>query len=1109
MNKEELRTLLNQPYQFENWKKVIDFTFPNVSYLQVPLEIPASDDLVESFKQVGTVRLSDGKNLAMFEVHTRPNVNLARNRVALRNLVAKYIDQERNHGVLAIYEKGIEDYRFTFTAKETDYDETTGNFVDKQTETKRFTYILGSNESCRTARDRFWELSQKKGKATIKDIETAFSVEKLSKEFFTKYKDHYSAFVNYLNSSYHKISAFNDNEKAIRDFVKIMLGRIVFLHFVQKKGWLGASDEKFSDGDKQFMYSLWKNSKQNESFYQTILSPLFFDALDKNHRTNSKFEFFDGQSYAIPYLGGGLFEKKQNEPNFLTFPKEYFNNLFEFFNEYNFTIDENDPYENEVGIDPEMLGHIFENLLEDNRDKGAFYTPKSVVKYMCQESLIQYFITFFEKSDLIKSTKTKIEDKLVNFVKKYEAENVIEYDHVLTKALYDVKICDPAIGSGAFPMGLLNEMTMLINVLHSASPNVVEDLWNMENWQPATVKKHIIQNSIYGVDIEKGAVDIARLRFWLSLIIDEEKPTTLPSLDYKVVVGDSLISKFENEKIDIDWKVKNEPVQGDLFGDEKEKEKYRLLKEITVKQKIFFTIENQDKETFSFDIRNLKIDLLINQLQLQLKKNGLEQIQTSVNAQVLKKQKEQFVKTQRWKYTINQLQNLKKNPNKSFSHFDWRLDFPEVLNQEIAGQNIGFDIVIGNPPYIQLQKDGGFLGELYEAMNFESYERTGDIYALFYEKGISLLKEKGVLCFITSNKWMRAGYGKSLRKYFIKKRPLKLLDLGAGIFEAATVDTNILLIQNENPVDNSVKAVTVTKKTNLLKLTDNIFTKLKDLSENSWVVLSPIEQSIKEKVERVGIPLKDWDIKINYGIKTGFNDAFIIDGETKERLIEEDPKSAEIIRPILRGRDIKRYKAEFANLWLINIHNGIKEKGLKPINIDDYPSVKNHLNHFEPKLSKRADQGETQYNLRNCAYMDDFFRPKIIYPNMTKYLPFFYDDEVHYFHNDKSFHITGDLIEYLVCFLNSSLFKFCFIDNFPELQGGTRELRKIFLDKIPVLKITTKQNAVFEKLIKEIKKCKSQNFGTKELEIEVDKNLFELYGLTVEEKNIIGFVEIL
>jgi len=1098
MNKEELRTLLNQPYQFENWKKVIDFTFPNVSYLQVPLEIPASDDLVESFKQVGTVRLSDGKNLAMFEVHTRPNVNLARNRVALRNLVAKYIDQERNHGVLAIYEKGIEDYRFTFTAKETDYDETTGNFVDKQTETKRFTYILGSNESCRTARDRFWELSQKKEKATIKDIETAFSVEKLSKEFFTKYKDHYSAFVNYLNSSYHKISAFNDNEKAIRDFVKIMLGRIVFLHFVQKKGWLGASDEKFSDGDKQFMYSLWKNSKQNESFYQTILSPLFFDALDKNHRTNSKFEFFDGQSYAIPYLGGGLFEKKQNEPNFLTFPKEYFNNLFEFFNEYNFTIDENDPYENEVGIDPEMLGHIFENLLEDNRDKGAFYTPKSVVKYMCQESLIQYFITFFEKSDLIKSTKTKIEDKLVNFVKKYEAENVIEYDHVLTKALYDVKICDPAIGSGAFPMGLLNEMTMLINVLHSASPNVVEDLWNMENWQPATVKKHIIQNSIYGVDIEKGAVDIARLRFWLSLIIDEEKPTTLPSLDYKVVVGDSLISKFENEKIDIDWKVKNEPVQGDLFGDEKEKEKYRLLKEITEKQKIFFTIENQDKETFSFDIRNLKIDLLINQLQLQLKKNGLEQIQTSVNAQVLKKQKEQFVKTQRWKYTINQLQNLKKNPNKSFSHFDWRLDFPEVLNQEIAGQNIGFDIVIGNPPYIQLQKDGGFLGELYEAMNFESYERTGDIYALFYEKGISLLKEKGVLCFITSNKWMRAGYGKSLRKYFIKKRPLKLLDLGAGIFEAATVDTNILLIQNENPVDNSVKAVTVTKKTNLLKLTDNIFTKLKDLSENSWVVLSPIEQSIKEKVERVGIPLKDWDIKINYGIKTGFNDAFIIDGETKERLIEEDPKSAEIIRPILRGRDIKRYSVNFADLYLIATFPSRK------YNIDDYPAVKEYLLSFGyDRLKQTGDKGsrkktnnkwfETQDSI---SYWDDFFKQKIVWGNLCLKSQFAIAENDMFVNAPSPMIVPGN--KYILAVLNSPVGDWYIRSLGVTRNGGYFEYKPMFVEKVPVPKIEKNQYKQFEDLVDTITLI-DNNLDINQVEQAINRLIYNLFQLSNDE----------
>ena len=294
------------------------------------------------------------------------------------------------------------------------------------------------------------------------------------------------------------------------------------------------------------MYNLWQNSGKRETFYQLILAPLFFDALNQNKRPNEEFTLSDGQTFRIPYLGGGLFEKDRNEPDFLTFPKSLFENLFDFFNEYNFTIDENDPHENEIGIDPEMLGHIFENLLEDNKDKGAFYTPKPIVKYMCQESLIQYLLTAFEKEGLIEGEEEKNirEEQLGHLVRKYEANELIEHDHLLAKALYDIKVCDPAIGSGAFPMGILNEMVMLINVLHNASPDVVEDIWKMDNWQPATVKKHIIQNSIYGVDIEKGAVDIARLRFWLSLIIDEEKPTTLPSLDYKIVVGNSLIKQI-------------------------------------------------------------------------------------------------------------------------------------------------------------------------------------------------------------------------------------------------------------------------------------------------------------------------------------------------------------------------------------------------------------------------------------------------------------------------------------------------------------------------------------------------------------------------------------
>ena len=278
-------------------------------------------------------------------------------------------------------------------------------------------------------------------------------------------------------------------------------------------------------------------------------------------------------------------------------------------------------------------------------------------------------------------------------------------------------------------------------------------------------------------------------------------------------------------------------------------------------------------------------------------------------------------------------------------------------------------------------------------------------------------------------------------------------------------------------------------------------------SFDSWVILSPIEQSIKRKIESVGTPLKDWDIQINYGIKTGFNDAFIISTEKRNEILdncsseEERSKTAELIRPILRGRDIKRYGYEWANLWIINTHNGIK--GVKPrIDINEYPAVKTHLDQYWDKISKRADKGDTPYNLRNCAYLDDFFKPKIMYPNMTKYLPFYYDEK-EFYQNDKSFMITGKSVAYLTAFLNSSLFKYCYLNNFPELQGGTRELRKIFFDKIPVLKVDESINEHMKTMILDI-----QSKYTKSKAIAIDAMIFDLYGLSKEERELIGFVEI-
>ena len=278
-------------------------------------------------------------------------------------------------------------------------------------------------------------------------------------------------------------------------------------------------------------------------------------------------------------------------------------------------------------------------------------------------------------------------------------------------------------------------------------------------------------------------------------------------------------------------------------------------------------------------------------------------------------------------------------------------------------------------------------------------------------------------------------------------------------------------------------------------------------NSDSWVILSPIEQSIKRKIEAVGTPLKDWDIQINYGIKTGYNDAFIINTEKRDEILsncqseDERTRTAELIRPILRGRDIKRYGYNWANLWLINTHNGIRGK-LERVHIEDYPAIKAHLDQYWDRISKRADKGDTPYNLRNCAYLEDFSKPKIIYPNMTKYMPFVYD-ESKFLTNQKCFIITGGCMAYLTAFFNSSIFKFCFRDSFPELQGGTRELSKIFFDKIPIKKITPEQNEAFRKAVTSI-----QLDYTKKSAVSIDIMLFDLYNLTNEERKVIGYIEI-
>ena len=1051
-SKEELRSIFQHPFNWDDWSAIVKYIF-RAKNLRIKPELFSSPEDPEQGFYMGNLETPDHYRIGVFYYKIEKG-SVAHKKVGLRNLVKRFINQNWGEfdAALVVFDDKKE-WRLSFVC----------DIKDIATAPKRFTFVFGENDNFyRTAIDRFEQLQGEE--ATFDNIRKAFSVEALSDDFFIQYRNLYADFVEFITGKryvkegskweekvIHRpdsqfMSTFECDDKLVRDYVKKMFGRIVFLYFLQRKGWL--------NGNRHYMHDLYVDSDKKDNFLDGVLEPLFFGVLNEKpeNRTNSARNLPGCEN--IPYLNGGLFANDEIDDRTCVFPEKLFKALFDFLDSYNFTIDENDSDDAEIGIDPEMLGRIFENLLEDNKDKGAFYTPKEIVDFMCKESIIAYL-----QND---ATTEEGRAALRRFVETLDGDNLSVGQRIYIRdRLKTVKICDPAIGSGAFPMGLVNLLSKLYQSLHLST-------------EFAKIKRHIMEQNIYGVDIEKGAVDIARLRFWLAMIVEEKEPMPLPNLHFKIMQGNSLLESYEDVNLSDLTKVGG---QTNLFDSDD-----LMRTDLKNALRSYYNASDHTK-------RDRLFEGILKNVTTQLYDKGV----------VLPKGMD---------------------PSANSVFFLWHTWFTDVF------ENGGFDIVIGNPPYIQLQKSIGItkldkkgkeydvkLGDLYKEEGYETFAKTGDIYGLFYEQGWKLLKKGGHLCFITSNKWMRAGYGEPLRGFFGKKtNPELLIDFGGiQIFENATVDTNILLFSKK---DNNKKTISVTGN----KTSKDILNNLSDFvrqngteaaftASESWVILSPIEQSIKRKIEAAGVPLKDWDIQINYGIKTGFNDAFIISTEKRNEILanctddDERHRTEELIRPILRGRDIKRYGYDWADLWLINTHNGIKGK-LERIHIEDYPAVKVHLDQYWDKLSKRADKGDTPYNLRNCAYLDDFSKPKIMYPNMTKFLPFYYDEKGFY-QNDKSFMVTGQHVAFLTAFFNSSLFKWCFIDNFPELQGGTRELRKIFFDKIPVKKVNTHIEKDFAEIIRDI-----QYEFTKEKAQRIDKKIFELYELSEEEQKTIGYVEI-
>lgn len=772
MNKELLKEYLSSRYQ--GWSSFLhnvifpifgEDDFENGFETELLESQPERKQLAEatgirSIKQVGMIYVGV-EPLHIFDVTVNDRVMMERNRVNIQRLIRTVMDQYSCAFMLFHYEDDTRwDWRFTYCRKSGNKEETT--------DSKRYTFLLGPGQSCRTATDNFMALYDKRNSLEIKDIENAFNVEALSKEFFGKYKTQYEAFVNYMvdptnGMRQHFIDTDFDHtgmtadkirdreEKPIRDYVKKLLGRIVFLHFLQKKGWLGVpAGKEWGEGDHDFMLNIFKNANENqkENFLDEVLEGLFTDGLDRNRSDqgdlyDTKVEGF--RNCRIPYLNGGLFERDILDKKPSHFPASYFDDLLTMLSQYNFTIDENDPNDAEVGVDPEMLGRIFENLLEDNKDKGAFYTPKEIVQYMCRESLIAYLQTDQRKED---------KECIRLFVTTHDATLLGDLKEEIDKKLCNVKICDPAIGSGAFPMGLLRELFFCRSAIE---PNIVENA--------ADIKRHIIQNNIYGVDIERGAVDIARLRFWLSLIVDEKSPEALPNLDFKIMQGNSLLEQYKGVDLSTMTEKKVGAKQGITIFDSM-LDVYR--KNLRDKLAEYYACPEHDKKV---QLRKDIADIVKQELIEQGIHIDFGDMDLSANSQF----------------------------------FLWHTWFHDVFSRPSNGG--GFDIVIGNPPYISAptQIASPELNEQRQHIvankKYKSLNEKWDLYIPFMELGMQLLCLNGVFSMIVPYPLTNQKYGKKLRKMIAEEyRLLEIADLnGTKIFENATVSNCIPFIQNSQP----------------------------------------------------------------------------------------------------------------------------------------------------------------------------------------------------------------------------------------------------------------------------------------------------------------------
>ncbi|ECO8646179.1 class I SAM-dependent DNA methyltransferase [Campylobacter jejuni] len=951
-----------------------------------------------------------------------------------------------------------------------------------------------------------------------------------------------------------------ENFETILKLLILWLNRILFLKLIE------SNLVRFND-DKNLKFL---NFKKIPDFDK--LSELFFEVLAKEKSTRKKSEF----AY-LPYLNSSLFEKQsiENTLEISSLSNDlklfYYKNtvlkddkckakkgqvglleyLFEFLDSFDFGSDDeqSEILSQKELISSSVLGNVFEKL--NGYKEGSFYTPSFITSYMCKESITKVVLDKFNAQfDLDAKDISELRKSLRKEDKKAQKE-----------LLNSIKICDPAVGSGHFLVSALNVMLSIYDELNLFDEEFYLEVQNdeilitgrkgefIEYKRPSTpkdkahliqqelfhVKKDIIENNLFGVDINPNSCEITKLRLWIELLkhsfyqsFDDgnyHDLKTLPNIDINIKCGNSLVSYFETGK--------------SLSHYPNIKERINKYKRIVKDYKEgFYT----DKSHINQEIKNLKISFKNFCFADKFKKE-----MKSFNDKCEKYSKKYgnflAVDDENLKFFVSanltlfdfdekeatkEFANLKKEYDNIFNlesnhPFEWRFEFPEILDDD--GNFKGFDLIIGNPPYIRQEE----LKELkpHLAKNYKVYKGTSDIYTYFYELGFNVLKENGILSFITSNKYTRAGYGEALREFLLKNvKVLEYTDLnGIKVFDSATVDTSILCFEKSKSKDNKFKYLALSNE--ILKTCAYDIGLYKDyaefsqnsLSKESFTFSDENTSALKAKIERIGTPLKEWQgLNIYRGILTGYNEAFIITTEKRNEILAnckdeaEKERTAKLIRKMLRGRDIKRYSYEWAGLWVINTHNGYKNQNgekVEAINIKHYPSLKKHFDEFYPQLEKRADKGLTPYNLRNCAYIEEFEKEKIVYPCIMAKEPCFSYETSFAFAMAPANIITSnsDILKYILAFLNSD-FIYLMLRKFYMGGGIEGELKTNNLEKLPIPKINSKNQKLADELINlvdEILKAKEQdkNANTQELENKINSLVYKLYNLTEEEIKII------